>query len=126
MSAQQLAARLRLFNLQSLGSLSLACVWLLLVLFRACLQSLTTLKDYAGKVMRRLVQLFTGDNGLLSSKRFVGIIGAFVLFSLLVYNTMHPKQLPPSADLIAAVEWVTILTLGFTSIDKFSGKAKDE
>jgi hypothetical protein len=27
---------------------------------------------------------------------------------------------------VAAVEWVTILTLGFTSIDKFSGKANNE
>lgn len=72
------------------------------------------------------MQLFTGDNGELSSKRFVGIIGAFVLFALLIYNTKNPKAQAPSADLIAAVEWVTILTLGFTSIDKFSGKAKDE
>jgi hypothetical protein len=28
--------------------------------------------------------------------------------------------------LVAAVEWVTILTLGFTSVDKFSGKKNDE
>ncbi len=30
------------------------------------------------------------------------------------------------AELVAAVEWVTILTLGFTSVDKFSGKKNDE
>ena len=29
-------------------------------------------------------------------------------------------------ELVAAVEWVTILTLGFTSVDKFSGKKNDE
>jgi hypothetical protein len=28
--------------------------------------------------------------------------------------------------LVEAVEWVTILTLGFTSIDKFSNKKSEE
>jgi len=45
--AQQLAARLRLFNSQLLGSLFSRFVWPLLVLFRACLQLLTILKGYA-------------------------------------------------------------------------------
>jgi len=52
--------------------------------------------------MKKLLEIFKGDNGQLSSKRFVGIIGAFVLFGTMAHN------------------------LGFTSVDKFSGKKNDE
>ena len=76
--------------------------------------------------MKKLLEIFKGDNGQLSSKRFVGIIGAFVLFGTMAHNSMSPQDIAPSAELVAAVEWVTILTLGFTSIDKFSGKPKNE
>ena len=76
--------------------------------------------------MKRFLEIFKGDKGEFSSKRFVGIIGAFVLFGTMAHNSMSPQDIAPSAELVAAVEWVTILTLGFTSVDKFSGKAKDE
>lgn len=73
--------------------------------------------------MKKIMQLFTGDNGELSSKRFVGITGAFILFGTMIHNSLSPQDIAPSAELVAAVEWVTILSLGFTSIDKF-GNAK--
>jgi hypothetical protein len=76
--------------------------------------------------MKRILEIFKGDKGEFSSKRFVGIIGAFVLFGTMAHNSLSPQEIAPSAELVAAVEWVTILTLGFTSIDKFSGKAKNE
>ena len=76
--------------------------------------------------MRRFLEIFKGDNGQLSSKRFVGIIGAFVLFGTMAHNSMSPQEIATSAELVAAVEWVTILTLGFTSVDKFSGKKGEQ
>jgi len=76
--------------------------------------------------MKKLLEIFKGDKGEFSSKRFVGIIGAFVLFGTMAHNSLSPQKIAPSAELVAAVEWVTILTLGFTSVDKFSGKAKNE
>ena len=76
--------------------------------------------------MKKLLEIFKGDNSKLSSKRFVGIIGAFVLFGTMAHNSMSPAEIAPSAELVAAVEWVTILPLGFTSVDKFSGKKTDE
>jgi hypothetical protein len=68
----------------------------------------------------KIFQIFKGDKGEFSSKRFVGIIGAFVLFGTLAHNSTTPTDIAPSKELVQAVEWVVILTLGFTSIDKFS------
>lgn len=72
--------------------------------------------------MKRILEIFKGDKGELSSKRFVGIIGAFVLFGTMAHNSLSPQEIAPSAELVAAVEWVTILSLGFTSIDKFGNR----
>lgn len=72
--------------------------------------------------MKRILEIFKGDKGEFSSKRFVGIIGAFVLFGTMAHNSLSPQEIAPSAELVAAVEWVTILSLGFTSIDKFGNR----
>jgi hypothetical protein len=75
----------------------------------------------------KIFQIFKGDKGEFSSKRFVGIIGAFVLFGTLAHNSTTPTDIAPSKELVEAVEWVVILTLGFTSIDKFSnGKSNSD
>jgi di/tricarboxylate transporter len=74
--------------------------------------------------MKRLLEVFTGDKGEISSKRVIGVIGALILFTSLIVSTRI--ELHPSKELVEAVEWVTILTLGFTSIDKFSGKPKND
>ena len=62
--------------------------------------------------MKRILEIFTGDKGEFSSKRFVGIIGALVLFGRMVYS--------PIPELIQAVEYISIFALGFTSFDKFT------
>jgi len=64
--------------------------------------------------------IFKESNGKWSSKRFVGITGACVLFATLVLNAIHPVDMSGSKEIISAVEWIVILSLGFTSIDKFS------
>ena len=68
--------------------------------------------------MKRLLEVFTGDKGQISSKRVIGVIGALILFTSLVVSTRI--ELHPSKELVEAVEWVVILCLGFTSIDKFA------
>ena len=62
----------------------------------------------------KLSEILKGDKGEFSSKRFVGILGALVLFGSMAYY--HTDKL------IEAVEFVTISSLGFTTIDKFSKK----
>lgn len=70
--------------------------------------------------MKKMLEMFKGDKGEVSSKRVVGIVGAIILFTTMVLNVMSPKDIAPSKDLISAVQFVVIACLGFTSIDKFS------
>jgi hypothetical protein len=67
----------------------------------------------------KVSEVFKGDKGEFSSKRFVGIVGALVLFgSLAYYNT---------PQLVEAVEFITIFSLGYTVIDKYTnGKASTD
>jgi hypothetical protein len=67
----------------------------------------------------KVSEVFKGDKGEFSSKRFVGIVGALVLFgSLVYYNT---------PQLVEAVEFITIFSLGYTVIDKYTnGKASTD
>ena len=74
--------------------------------------------------MKKILEIFKGDKGEWSSKRFVGIIGAFVLYGTLAYNSTTHQDIAPSKELVQAVEWITILTLGFTTIDKFGNNGK--
>jgi len=75
--------------------------------------------------MKKILEIFKGDKGEWSSKRFVGIIGAFVLFVTMAHNSLSPVDVAPSPELVQSVEWVTILSLGFTSIDKFANKKSE-
>ena len=60
----------------------------------------------------KLSEFFKGDKGEFSSKRFVGIVGSVVLFgSMVYYNT---------TQLVEAVEFITIFSLGYTVIDKYT------
>ena len=70
----------------------------------------------------KLIEMFKGQAGEISSKRVVGIVGAVVLFGTMIANSFSSLDIAPSAELVSAVEWVTILCLGFTSVEKFSKK----
>lgn len=76
--------------------------------------------------MKKILEMFKGDKGEISSKRVVGILGALILFTTMVLNVMSPKDIAPSKDLISAVQFVVIACLGFTSIDKFANKDNAE
>lgn len=72
----------------------------------------------------KILEIFKGKNGEYSSKRFVGVIGAFVLFSAFVYNVIKPTEQQPSNDLISAVVTVVVFCLGYTAIEKFAKDAE--
>jgi hypothetical protein len=76
--------------------------------------------------MKKMMEMFKGDKGEISSKRVVGIVGALVLFATMAHNSLSPEEIAPSKDLVAAVEFVVIACLGFTSIDKFANKDNAE
>jgi len=74
----------------------------------------------------KILDVFKGQAGETSSKRVVGVIGALVLFGTMIANSFSAVEIAPSAELVAAVEWVTILCLGFTSVEKFAKPSKGE
>jgi hypothetical protein len=69
--------------------------------------------------MKKVLEAFKGAEGEVSSKRLVGIVGAFMLFATFFANSFTQVDVAPSDKLVEAVEWVVILCLGFTSIEKF-------
>jgi len=61
----------------------------------------------------KLSEAFKGEKGEVSSKRLIGILGGLALIgSMIYYNT---------DKLVEAVEWVSILALGFLAAEKFNG-----
>lgn len=61
----------------------------------------------------KLLEAFKGEKGEVSSKRLIGILGGLALIgSMIYYNT---------DKLVEAVEWVSILALGFSAAEKFNG-----
>jgi hypothetical protein len=76
--------------------------------------------------MKKILEIFKGQKGEWSSKRFVGIIGAFVLFGTMAHNSLSPQDIAPSAELVQAVEWIVICSLGITGIEKFARKDNAE
>jgi len=70
----------------------------------------------------KFFEIFKGDKNEYSHKRFIAIVGAFVLFLTMVYNNMYPKLIAPNADLIEAVEYVVIVCIGSTAAEKFAKK----
>jgi hypothetical protein len=76
--------------------------------------------------MKKLLEMFKGQAGETSSKRVVGVLGALVLFGTMIANSFSPVEVAPSPELVSSVEWVTILCLGFTSVEKFAKPSKGE
>jgi hypothetical protein len=74
----------------------------------------------------KILDVFKGQDGETSSKRVVGVLGALVLFGTMIANSFSPVEVAPSPELVSSVEWVTILCLGFTSVEKFAKPSKGE
>lgn len=74
----------------------------------------------------KILDVFKGQAGETSSKRVVGVLGSLVLFGTMIANSFSPVEVAPSPELVSSVEWVTILCLGFTSVEKFAKPSKGE
>ena len=62
------------------------------------------------------------EGDAVSSKRFIGILSAFVLLAMLIINSFSPTTIGPSDGLVNAVLVLTLGCFGFTSLDKFAKK----
>lgn len=80
------------------------------------------LKKKEGGDSKSWLQKLMGDGDDVSSKRVVGLIGAASLFLTMAANSFTHQDFAPSDHLVDAVLWVTVGSLGFTSLDKFTKK----
>ena len=62
------------------------------------------------------------EGDAVSSKRFIGILGALILLVMLIVNSFSPTTVGPSDALVNAVLVLTLGCFGFTSLDKFARK----
>ena len=72
------------------------------------------------KLINWFKRLFTDDKGIPSSKRFVGIVGALLLFVTMFVNSFTHQDVAPSGSLVDAVLILSLGALGLTSADKFA------
>jgi hypothetical protein len=67
-----------------------------------------------------IIQIFTDETGMYSSKRFVGILCTFALVISLVVNAFVAHEFDKSSSIVNSVALLAFGALGLTSIDKWS------
>jgi hypothetical protein len=72
--------------------------------------------------MNTWIKNLLSDGDSVSSKRFVGLLSAFLLLAMFVVTSFNPKDVAASDTLVNAVLVLTLGCFGFTSLDKFAKK----
>ena len=72
--------------------------------------------------MKNWIKNLLSEGDAVSSKRFVGLLGALLLFTMFVITCFNPQDIAPSDGLVNAVLLLTLGCFGFTSFEKFNGK----
>lgn len=75
--------------------------------------------------MKFIKGFFTNENGT-SSKRLVGITGAFALFFTLFHNSMSESTFVPSDSLVWASFALSATALGLTTIETVTDLLKSK
>ena len=73
-------------------------------------------------LMKEWVTKLLGVGDDVSSKRVIGVLGALVLFGTMIANSLSPKDIAPSKELVEAVEYLTIAMFFGTAVEKFAKK----
>jgi hypothetical protein len=74
------------------------------------------------KLMSFFKSMLSEAEGVISSKRVIGFLGFLSLVITMIMNSFTNMNIAPSADLVEAVEFITIGALFGTSLDKIMGK----
>lgn len=77
------------------------------------------LKKKEGAESKPWLSKLLGAGDEVSSKRVVGVVGAVTLFATMAVNSATHQEIAPSDNLVDAVLYVTLGTLGMTTVDKF-------
>lgn len=75
-------------------------------------------------IYRGIKGLFTDEHGVVSSKRFVGIMCATILCVTMYHNSFSTVDVAPSPVLVDAVALLAFSSLGLSSVDKFTNTKK--
>ena len=65
-------------------------------------------------------EMFTDENGVVSTKRIAGMLCVIGLVTSLIANTFSHGDIKPSDALVESVALFAFGALGLTSIDKFT------
>lgn len=77
------------------------------------------MKNFLLSIKDWFKQLLSDERGVVSSKRFIGIICSLTLCFTLYNNSFTSSDSAPSDSLVDAVALLAFGCLGLTSIDKF-------
>ncbi len=71
------------------------------------------------KIALWISELLQDESGVLSSKRFIGIVSGLSLCVTLFLSQMNGSFSHPSPEIVAAVAALSFGCLGLSSVDKF-------
>ena len=74
------------------------------------------------KIKSFFLSMLSEEPGVISSKRVIGFTGFLILAITMVINSFFDANIKPSAELVEAVEFITIGALFGTSLDKILPK----
>lgn len=66
--------------------------------------------------------LLSDERGAVSSKRFIAVFCVLILCAILVYTIICPDCKSPSEIVVDGLKYITMVSLGSSSVDKFSIK----
>ena len=64
--------------------------------------------------------MLSSASGDVSSKRVIAFVGFLALAGTMIVNSNTHEEIKPSAELVSAVEYITIACLFGTSLDNFA------
>ncbi len=68
--------------------------------------------------------MLSSASGDVSSKRVIAFLGFLALAVTMIINSQTHEEIKPSAELVSAVEYITIACLFGTSLDNFAAPKK--
>ena len=74
------------------------------------------------KIKQFFISMLSEEPGVISSKRVIGFLGFLILAVTMLVNSFYDANIKPSAELVQAVEFITIGALFGTSLDKILPK----
>jgi len=76
--------------------------------------------------MKFIRSMISDERGAVSSKRIIAIVCVFCLCTIMFYPIFCDSCRTPSEFIVDAIKYITMVSLGSTSVDKFSMKEQEQ